>query len=44
VLGLVISGVLAWIGMNRLKASNLTPNRTLEQLRRDAQAMKGAAS
>jgi hypothetical protein len=44
VFGLVASGILAWIGMNRLKASNLTPDRTLEQLRRDAQAVKGAAS
>src|SRR5687768_17356268 len=44
VLGLVISGILAWIGMNRLKASSLTPDRTLKQLQRDAQAMKGAVS
>lgn len=33
---LLIGVVLALVGMNRLKADNLTPKRTLEQLHRDA--------
>lgn len=44
VVGAVVSGILAWIGMNRLKANNMTPTRTMEQLRRDAQAVKEATS
>lgn len=42
--GLVISGILAAIGMSRLKAENLTPDRTIKQLQRDARAAKEVAS
>jgi len=38
--GLVIGGILAWIGTNRLKANPLVPKRTLEQLQRDVAAAK----
>ena len=38
--GLVIGGILARIGMNRLKANPLVPKRTLEQLQRDVAAAK----
>lgn len=44
VVGLVISGILAGIGVNRLKADSLTPDRTMKQLRRDANAVKEVAS
>jgi uncharacterized protein YacL len=40
VAGLVIGGVLAAIGTNRLKANSLVPKRTLEQLNRDVTAAK----
>jgi len=40
VIGLLISGGLAWLGMNRLKPENLTPNRTLDQLEQDAAAVR----
>jgi membrane protein implicated in regulation of membrane protease activity len=40
VAGAVIAGVLAWLGMNRLKPENLTPRRTIEQLQRDAAVVK----
>ena len=40
VVGLVISGALVWLGMNRLKPSNLAPDRTVEQLQRDAAAVR----
>jgi hypothetical protein len=39
-LTLLIGVVLAWIGMNRLKAENLTPKRTIEQFSRDAAVAK----
>ena len=38
--GLVIGGILAGIGMNRLKANPLVPKRTLDQLQRDVAAAK----
>jgi uncharacterized protein YacL len=38
--GLVIGGIFAVIGMNRLKANPLVPKRTLEQLQRDVTAAK----
>jgi uncharacterized protein YacL len=38
--GLVIGGILAGIGLNRLKASPLVPKRTLNQLQRDVAAAK----
>jgi len=40
VAGLVIGGILAAIGTNRLKANSLIPKRTLEQLNRDVTAAK----
>jgi uncharacterized membrane protein YqjE len=40
VLGGVIAAAFAWSGINRLKAENLTPRRTLDQLHRDALAAK----
>jgi membrane protein implicated in regulation of membrane protease activity len=40
VAGAVIAGILAWLGMNRLKPENLTPRRTIEQLQRDAAVVK----
>jgi uncharacterized protein YacL len=38
--GLVIGGILAGIGMHRLKANPLAPKRTIEQLQRDVAAAK----
>jgi hypothetical protein len=38
--GLAITGVLAAIGSNRLKANSLVPKRTLDQLQRDVAAAK----
>jgi Putative Actinobacterial Holin-X, holin superfamily III len=35
VVALVVGGLLAMAGINRLKGSALTPNRTLEQMRED---------
>lgn len=40
VVGLVIAGVLARVGIGRLRADLLVPNRTINQLRRDAATMK----
>ena len=40
VVGFVIAGILAMLGMNRLKAEALVPNRTINQLHRDAATMK----
>jgi len=40
VAGAIIAGILAWLGMNRLKPENLTPRRTIEQLQRDAAVVK----
>jgi hypothetical protein len=44
VVGLAISGILAGIGISRLKSNTLTPDRTIKQLQRDARAVKGVAS
>jgi hypothetical protein len=38
--GAVIGAVIAWNGISRLKADNLAPKRTLEQLHRDASTAK----
>ena len=38
--GLLIAVSLGWTGISRLKADNLVPNRTLNQLQRDASAAK----
>jgi len=40
VVGFVIAGILGMLGMNRLKAEALIPNRTINQLHRDAATMK----
>jgi uncharacterized protein YacL len=40
VVGLAIGGILAAIGMNRLKTNPFVPKRTLEQLQRDVSAAK----
>jgi hypothetical protein len=39
-LALAISGGLAWSGLQRVRADELAPKRTLEQLQRDAAAAK----
>lgn len=38
--GVVIGGILAGIGISRLKANSLVPKRTLEQIQRDVTAAK----
>jgi len=40
VVGFVIAGMLAMVGMNRLKAEALVPSRTINQLHRDVGTMK----
>lgn len=40
VVGFVLSAILAKVGMNRLRADRLIPNRTINQLHRDAATMK----
>jgi len=40
VIGFVIAGVLAKVGLNRLKTDALIPNRTINQLHRDAATVK----
>lgn len=40
VVGFVIAGILAMLGISRLKAQALLPNRTINQLHRDAATMK----
>ena len=40
VVGVLISAALAWTGMNRLTPRNLTPDRTIEQLQRDAAVVR----
>lgn len=40
VVGFVIAGILAMLGMNRLRAQSLAPNRTINQLHRDAATVK----
>ena len=44
VFGLIISGILAWTGLGRLRVNTLTPKRTIGQLQRDASAAKGQLS
>jgi hypothetical protein len=39
-LGLVVSAVLAWVGMTKLKPEHLKPKRTLNELERDVAAVK----
>jgi hypothetical protein len=38
--GALISAVLGWSGMNRLKPGKLAPERTIEQLQRDAAVVR----
>ena len=40
VIGFIAAGILAKVGMNRLKADLLVPNRTINQLQRDAATVK----
>ncbi len=40
VVGLVVAGLVAWLGMNRLNPENLMPKRTLNQLQRDVAVAK----
>ena len=40
VLGFLISAALGWTGVNRLKPGNLSPERTMGQLQRDAAAVR----
>lgn len=40
VVGFVIAAVLAMVGLNRLQADKLVPNRTINQLHRDVDTMK----
>jgi hypothetical protein len=40
VVGLAITGILAAVGSNRLKANSLIPKRTIDQLQRDVAAAK----
>lgn len=40
VIGFIVAGILAKVGMNRLKADLLMPNRTINQLQRDAATVK----
>ena len=42
--GLIVSGILTYIGIGRLRANTLTPRRTIGQLQRDASAAKGRFS
>ena len=42
--GFAVSGILAAIGIRRLRADTLTPTRTIVQLQRDANAAKGHLS
>ena len=44
VVGFVVAGSLAAIGIGRLRADTLTPTRTIVQLQRDASAAKGHLS
>ena len=44
IVGFGISGLLAAIGLKRLRADTLTPTRTIVQLQRDASAAKGHLS
>jgi hypothetical protein len=40
IIGALVSAGLAWAGLQRLRADQLAPNRTIEQLQRDAMAAK----
>ncbi len=44
IVGFAVSGLLAAIGIRRLRADTLTPTRTITQLQRDASAAKGHLS
>ena len=38
--GLALSGLLAWLGINRIRGASLTPDRTINQLQRDVASAK----
>ena len=40
IIAALVSAGLAWAGLQRLRADQLAPNRTMEQLQRDAMAAK----
>ena len=40
IIGALVSAGLGWAGLRRLRADQLAPNRTMEQLQRDAMAAK----
>jgi hypothetical protein len=40
IIGALVSAGLGWAGLQRLRADQLAPNRTMEQLQRDAMAAK----
>jgi hypothetical protein len=40
IVGLLIGGVLAWLGLQKLSPKNLVPKRSIQQLSRDAAAVK----
>jgi Putative Actinobacterial Holin-X, holin superfamily III len=40
VVGALVSALLGWTGMNRLKPSNLAPERTMKQFQRDAAVVR----
>lgn len=44
IVGFAVSGILAAIGLRRLRADTLAPTRTIVQLQRDASAAKGHLS
>jgi hypothetical protein len=41
---LAVGALIAWIGLNRMKAKNLAPARTIEHVKRDAAVAKQVAS
>ncbi len=40
VIGFAVAGILAKVGLNRLKADMLVPNRTITQVQRDAATVR----
>ena len=43
VLGSVLTGLLVWMGIQKLKSETVVPERTVRQVQMDAQAAKGNA-
>ena len=44
IVGFAVSGILAYVGLERLRADSLKPNRTIVQLQKDAATAKGHLS